>query len=151
MVKKRALNNSRSALAKRLKRRGLVGSIKGLETDYLMDLWERYKDVPPIKPQKMVEKEDNYDVVKRILDNFVASYKEYFIGWYRDAWRYLPELEYFWQRLDVDKLNNDKDFVPTEVVIVFIEPSDWTVNEHFRLPPEEMADYLKELFKKYLI
>lgn len=148
---KKEPSNSRSALTKRLRRRGIIGTVKGVETSYLADLWERYKDMPVIKVNKMVEKDDNYSIVKRILDNFVEEYKDFFIDWYRDAWRYLPEIEYFYQRLDVNKLNTDLQFVPREIHLYTNPPSDWNVNEHFRMPPEEIADYLKELYSDYLI
>lgn len=148
---KKETNNSRANLAKRLRRRGLIGSIKGVETEYLEALWERYQNVPTVKVQKMVPKDDNYSIVKRILDNFVEEYKDYFIDWYRDAWRYLPEIEYFYQRLDVNKLNTDLQFVPREVNLFFQPPSDWSVNERYQMAPEDIADYLKELYADYLI
>lgn len=148
---KKSNSYTRANLAKRLKRRGLIGSIKNVETQYLIDLWEHYKDMPTIKPQKMVEKEDNYSVVKRILDSLVEQYKEIFIGWFRDAWRYLPEIEYFYQRIDKNKINNDKFFVPIDVKIQFLEPSGYHVNGNYQMEPWEIPDYLKELYGEYLI
>ena len=138
-------------MSKRLKRRGIITSPKGISTDELNNLWDKYQDSPVIEKRKPQPKNTNYEMVKNILDNFVAEYKDYFIGWYRDAWRYLPEIEYFYQRLDKDKLNNDENFIPMEVNIFFLPPSDWSVNEQFQMAPEDIPDYLMKLYDEYIL
>lgn len=146
----RELKNDRSSLGKRLKRRGILDSIKGIETSELESLWRKYKDRPTIKRVTPVTKLSNYDTVINILDNFVREYEEHFIGWYKDAWRYLPGIKYFWQRLDREKLNADENFIPKEIEMHVFPPSDWIIDDVFHMLPEDMEEYLYKLYDEYM-
>lgn len=148
MAKK--LSMSRQNVAKRLRRKGIITKIKGITTEELIALWEQHKDGPNYGESSYVPPASNFEQVKNILDSLTKEFEEYFIGWYRDAWRYKDEIEFFWQRLDEDKINNDENFVPRIVNIVMIPPSDWIVGEEWNLAPEEIPDYLAELYSEYL-
>jgi len=145
------LVQNRSAIAKRLKRRGIIESARGIETQELERLWEKYQNAPVIIKRKPTPKLSNFETVKKILDNFVEEFQEYFVGWYRDAWRYVPEIKYFYQRLDKDKINSDKKFSAKEVNVFFQPPSDWSVNDQFQMAPEDVPDYLMKLYDEYIL
>lgn len=147
---KRTLSKERSAVAKRLKRRGVITSQKGISTEELLNLWEVYKDIPTLKPVQPQPKQDNYTTALNMLKVFVADFKDVFIGWYEDAWRYLPEIEYFWQRIDKDKINADKNFFPYDIRITRFGDSDYIVDDQFQMPIEDIADHLKFVFYNYL-
>lgn len=148
MAKK--LSNTRNAVIKRLKRRGIITNPRGISTEELYSLWDKHQFTPTIEAVKKSPLLDNFETVKNILDIFAQEYKDYFIGWYRDAWRYLDDIEHFWRRLDKDKINNDENFVPVEVHVFFFPPSDWNVNEQFHLAPEDIPDYLEKLYDNYI-
>lgn len=149
--KPKTLSTERSDVAKRLKRRGVISSPKGISTEELIKLWETYKDVPTIKPVKPMPKQDNYTTVLNILNILVADFKDIFVGWFEDAWRYLPEIEYFWQRIDKEAVNNDPNFIPHEIRITRIGVSDWIVDDQFQMAPEDIIDHLKAEFYDYLL
>lgn len=151
-------SQQRSAVAKRLRRRGILTSVRGIETEELLNLWETFKDAPVIKKEPIKRKKDevtqgyaNYKQLIRILDRMVASFESEIVGRFTDAWRLVPELTHFKDRIDKEKVEADKAFIPSEIEIIFMPPSDWWVDDVFRMDPLYLIDHLKAKYNKYLL
>lgn len=150
MARKEGLSNERSAVAKRLKRRGIISSPRGIETEELVNLWERYKSYPVIVPRTMIPPPTNYEMVVGILDNLVEDFDEFFVGRFREAYKLLPELRDFKNRINPVLINADRNFIPHEITIEPYSDSDWLVDSTLNMYPDEVIDHLKKMFYDYL-
>lgn len=146
----------RANLSRRLKRAGLIQTIRGKTTKELENMWSKYekeqKNEKKETTAKIVKQSNNFTKVTQSLEHFTREYEEFFLeemSW-RGAWRYLNELKYFYQRLDENKINSEKDFIVRPLVLIRELPSHWWVNDERDLQPEFMIDYLKVLYQPYL-
>lgn len=153
-------DRTRENIARRLRRRGLVFNIRDLTTEELFNMWLDLGDKIPVEERTTVDEQNeqeliapilsNYEQLMKILSNMVEDYKEVFVGTFRNAWMYLPEIEYFHTRIDPEKVNSDKNFIPTEIPVITVPPSDWWVGDQHNMLPEEVAEHLRAKFEKYL-
>lgn len=144
------LPDDRKSVGQRLIHRGILKSIKGVPTQELHNLWEKYKYAPPMEDTTPIPEADNYQKLVNMIANLAESFEDFFVGRFHDAWRYLPELKFLWQRIDKEAINSDDNFIPKDVVISEWGTSDWYVDDNFRMMPDEVVPYAKTLWGKYL-
>lgn len=149
-------STNRDNVRRRLLRRGLINKGDRYSTDYLNLMWKTHVMMEERRSQRernvsvITPKSTNYEILERILANTVREYKQVFIGWVRDAWRWLPELERWMDNVDKDKVNNDPNFTPSHINILFVPLSDWEVDGYNDIQPEFVVDWFNTKFAKYL-
>lgn len=148
--RKKPLSNKRENVVRRLKRKGLIKSTRGYTTEYLLEMESNLFKEYTVTPVKMNTNGTNYENVVRILKNFAHDFREHFVGWIRDAWIVADELDYFWLRIDEDKINSYELYVPQAIVIEVIPPSDWFIDEQYRLDPLNLPQYLEKKYWRFL-
>lgn len=156
-------NMSRDQLRKMLKKYNLIDSIRGWDTETLKDILYEHlygrgrgtgkDDLIRADPKPLPEPpnnpgNDNYAKLVRMLNNLAVSYEETFVGVFKGAWKNLDDLYYFWQRIDPAKINADKSFIPFELTVSWLPPSDYEFMGH-QVDPDEFVDRLNAMFGKY--
>lgn len=154
---KRQLSMTRSAITKRLRRRGIEH--RGYTLEQLREIDRSNRNAPVVVKEDVLYRKrekfepaprpDNFETLKNILNHFATLYEEFFVGVFRDAWKYVPRIREFYTKLDAEKVNSDESFIPREIVISYVPPSDYEIDEEPNLDPRDIVDYLEKLYDKY--
>lgn len=146
----RQLSMTRNAIRKRLTRRGFQTTGLGYET--LVELDAQYRNLPTTEQQWQIitAEPTNFDQLKNILAHFAEVYEDYFVGTWRNAWRYLKEIKSFYLLLDEEKVNNDQNFQAREIVVNYNPPSSYEIDNEPDLDPRDIIQYLRILYDDYL-